>query len=48
MIESLERFRRLGRAACWLTTGADNWLAQSLYLSLRFEIVDISACYRRE
>jgi ribosomal protein S18 acetylase RimI-like enzyme len=47
LIESLEHLRRLGRTACWLTTGADNWTAQPLYLSLGFEVVDISACYRR-
>jgi ribosomal protein S18 acetylase RimI-like enzyme len=36
-----------GCTGCWLTTGAANWEAQPLYLSLDFEIVDTSACYVR-
>ncbi len=35
-------------AGCWLTTGADNWEAQPMYLLLGFEIVDTSACYTRQ
>jgi ribosomal protein S18 acetylase RimI-like enzyme len=37
-----------GCRGCWLTTGADNWPAQPLYLALGFEIVDASACFRKE
>lgn len=43
----LAHLRELGCDACWLTTGAENWRAQPLYLSLGFEIVDASACFRR-
>jgi ribosomal protein S18 acetylase RimI-like enzyme len=37
-----------GYAGCWLTTGAANWGAQRLYLSLGFEVVDSSTCFRYE
>jgi ribosomal protein S18 acetylase RimI-like enzyme len=32
---------------CWLTTGADNWPAQPLYLSLGFEILDTSSSWEK-
>lgn len=37
-----------GCAGCWLTTGAANWGAQRLYLSLGFEVVDASTSFRTE
>lgn len=37
-----------GYEGCWLTTGATNWGAQRLYLSLGFEVVDSSTCFRYE
>jgi ribosomal protein S18 acetylase RimI-like enzyme len=37
-----------GCRGCWLTTGADNWPAQPLYLGMGFEIVDASACFRMD
>jgi len=36
-----------GWAGCWLTTGGANWPALTLYLSLGFEIVDTSTCFRK-
>jgi ribosomal protein S18 acetylase RimI-like enzyme len=36
-----------GCRACWLTTAADNWTAQALYLALGFEVVDDSASFRK-
>jgi ribosomal protein S18 acetylase RimI-like enzyme len=36
-----------GCEACWLTTAADNWAAQSLYLTLGFSVVDCSASFRK-
>src|SRR5262249_29378379 len=45
---ALDRLYREGCSGCWLTTGADNWPAQPLYLSLGFEIVDASASFRKE
>jgi ribosomal protein S18 acetylase RimI-like enzyme len=47
MLEALDHLRRQGCDTCWLTTGADNWPAQPLYLALGFEIVDCSASYRK-
>ena len=47
MQRTLDHMRRLGCDTCWLTTGADNWPAQPLYLALGFEIVDCSASYRK-
>ena len=47
MVEALGHLRRLGCASCWLTTGADNWPAQPLYLALGFEVLDCSASYRK-
>ena len=37
-----------GDEGCWLTTGATNWGAQRLYLSLGFEVVDASTSFRHE
>jgi ribosomal protein S18 acetylase RimI-like enzyme len=47
MLRALDHLRRLGCDTCWLTTGADNWPAQPLYLALGFEMVDCSASYRK-
>jgi ribosomal protein S18 acetylase RimI-like enzyme len=46
MGRALTRLAELGCEACWLTTTADNWPAQPLYLSLGFEVVDCSASFR--
>jgi ribosomal protein S18 acetylase RimI-like enzyme len=37
-----------GCRGCWLTTTADNWPAQRLYLALGFEVVDASTCFRAD
>ncbi|HEX5415562.1 MAG TPA: GNAT family N-acetyltransferase [Chloroflexota bacterium] len=37
-----------GCQGCWLTTGATNWGAQRLYLSLGFEVDDASTSFRVE
>jgi GNAT superfamily N-acetyltransferase len=42
----LANLREMGCDACWLTTGAANWAAQPLYLSLGFEVVDASTSYK--
>jgi ribosomal protein S18 acetylase RimI-like enzyme len=47
MQRTFDHMRRLGCDTCWLTTGADNWPAQPLYLALGFEMVDCSASYRK-
>jgi ribosomal protein S18 acetylase RimI-like enzyme len=47
MVKALDHLRRLGCDACWLTTRADNWAAQPLYLALGFEVLDCSASYRK-
>jgi ribosomal protein S18 acetylase RimI-like enzyme len=47
MLRTLDHLRGLGCDSCWLTTGAENWPAQPLYLALGFEIVDCSASYRK-
>jgi ribosomal protein S18 acetylase RimI-like enzyme len=47
MVQALGHLRRLGCDSCWLTTGADNWPAQPLYLALGFEVLDCSASYRK-
>lgn len=44
---ALTRLAQMGCDACWLTTGADNWPAQPLYLALGYEVVDCSASYRK-
>lgn len=48
MLRTLDHMRSLGCESCWLTTGADNWPAQPLYLALGFEIVDCTASYRKK
>lgn len=47
MVQALDDLRRRGCDTCWLTTGANNWPAQPLYLALGFEMVDCSASYRK-
>jgi ribosomal protein S18 acetylase RimI-like enzyme len=47
MLRALDHLRGLGCDSCWLTTGADNWPAQPLYLALGFAMVDCSASYRK-
>ncbi len=47
LTSSLAHLHAQGCTGCWLTTGADNWPAQPLYLSLGFEVVDSSACFRK-
>ena len=44
---ALRHMQDRGCDGCWLTTGADNWPAQPLYLSLGFEIVDASAGFQK-
>ena len=48
LTRALRHLSEQGCDGCWLTTGADNWPAQPLYLALGFEIVDTSACFRKE
>lgn len=48
MLRSMAHLQSLGCETCWLGTGADNWLAQPLYLSLGFQIVDGTASFRRD
>jgi GNAT superfamily N-acetyltransferase len=45
MTWTLQRLWELGCQGCWLTTGAGNWPAQPLYLSLGFEILDTSSSW---
>jgi ribosomal protein S18 acetylase RimI-like enzyme len=47
LTHSLNNLAAEGCGGCWLTTRADNWEAQSLYLTLGFEIVDSTASFRR-
>lgn len=47
MLRALAHLRSLGCEACWLGTGADNWPAQPLYLSLGFAVVDGTASFAR-
>jgi ribosomal protein S18 acetylase RimI-like enzyme len=47
ILRTLEHMRSLGCHSCWLTTGAENWPAQPLYLALDFEIVDCTASYQK-
>ncbi|MCX6044649.1 MAG: GNAT family N-acetyltransferase [Chloroflexi bacterium] len=44
---ALDHLYRQGCTGCWLTTAADNWEAQPLYLALGFEVVDSSASFRK-
>ncbi len=47
LTQTLQYLQEEGCEGCWLTTGADNWSAQPLYLAMGFEIVDASASFRR-
>jgi ribosomal protein S18 acetylase RimI-like enzyme len=47
LTSTLRRLLDGGCDGCWLTTGADNWQAQPLYLALGFEIVDASASFQK-
>jgi ribosomal protein S18 acetylase RimI-like enzyme len=47
LLRALAHLRLLGCEQCWLTTGADNWPAQALYLSLGFVVVDSAASFVR-
>jgi ribosomal protein S18 acetylase RimI-like enzyme len=47
MHRALTVLKRRGCATCWLTTTADNWPAQPLYLSLGVSVVDCSASFKR-
>jgi ribosomal protein S18 acetylase RimI-like enzyme len=47
MTWTLRRLREQGCRGCWLTTGANNWPAQPLYLSLGFEILDTSSSWEK-
>lgn len=40
MLRALAHLRESGCTTCWLGTGAANWPAQALYLSLGFAVVD--------
>ena len=44
---AIEQLRLQGCTECWLTTAANNWGAQSLYLSMGFNVVDSSASYQK-
>lgn len=47
MTDVLARLTTQGCEQCWLTTAADNWPAQTLYLALGFAVVDCSASFRK-
>ncbi|HWQ16129.1 MAG TPA: GNAT family N-acetyltransferase [Roseiflexaceae bacterium] len=47
MAEALAQLVDLGCEECWLTTAADNWPAQPLYLALGFAAVDCSTSFRK-
>jgi ribosomal protein S18 acetylase RimI-like enzyme len=47
MVTAMNQLVALGCTACWLTTTANNWNAQSLYYSLDFEVVDSSVSFRK-
>ena len=47
MTWTLRRLWEQGCRGCWLTTGAGNWPAQPLYLSLGFEILDTSSSWEK-
>lgn len=47
MTWTLRRLWEQGCRGCWLTTGANNWPAQPLYLSLGFEILDSSSTWEK-
>lgn len=44
---ALARLHTSGCQGCWLTTTADNWPAQLLYLTLGFEVVDGSMSFQK-
>ena len=48
MSAAIAHLRQQGCNECWLTTAADNWGAQALYLSLGFEVVDCSTSFRKK
>lgn len=43
----MTHFYELGCSECWLSTGAQNFPAQPLYLSLGFEVADTTVSFRR-
>lgn len=43
----MTHFYELGCSECWLSTGAQNFTAQPLYLSLGFEVADATTSFRR-
>jgi ribosomal protein S18 acetylase RimI-like enzyme len=47
MTWALQRLWEQGCRGCWLTTGANNWPAQPLYLGLGFEILDTSSAWEK-
>jgi ribosomal protein S18 acetylase RimI-like enzyme len=47
LTNALATLAAAGCTGCWLTTGGANWPALTLYLSLGFEIVDTSTCFRK-
>jgi ribosomal protein S18 acetylase RimI-like enzyme len=47
MAAVMDQLAAQGCTACWLTTAADNWAAQSLYYALRFDVVDGSVSFRK-
>jgi ribosomal protein S18 acetylase RimI-like enzyme len=47
MTDVLGRLAAQGCEQCWLTTTADNWPAQTLYLALGFAVVDCSVSFRK-
>jgi ribosomal protein S18 acetylase RimI-like enzyme len=47
MAAAMDGLAAQGCEACWLTTAADNWAAQSLYLTLGFSVVDCSVSFRK-
>ena len=47
MLSALTHLSEQSCYTCWLTTRGDNWPAQTLYLSLGFEMVDSSACFQK-
>lgn len=47
MAVAMDQLVMQGCTACWLTTEADNWAAQSLYWALGFDVVDCSVSFRK-
>lgn len=48
MLAALARLRASNCTSCRLTTTADNWRAQRLYLGMGFSVVDCSSSWRRD